>query len=114
MRCAFFLFAIGAAGCTAILDPYGRHTFDEQDAGTDAGLDGGIDAGVRIDAGLDSGPVQCELLSMPANGFVDRTSGALTDVATYGCDSGYYLLGNGGSLTRTCQAGGTWSGSVPT
>ena len=32
-------------------------------------------------------------------------------MATYSCDPGYTL--NGGS-TRTCQSGGTWSGSAST
>ena len=31
--------------------------------------------------------------------------------ATYSCNSGYNLVG---SMTRTCQANGVWSGSQPT
>ncbi len=58
--------------------------------------------------------VSCSGLTSPANGAVDRTTGAFNDVATYSCDSLYYLVGNDGSLERTCQANGTWSGSDPT
>lgn len=50
-------------------------------------------------------------LVAPVHGMVDRTTGATGDVATYGCVSGATL---NGSMTRTCQADGTWSGTAPT
>ncbi len=103
------------ASCSIIND---RFRFEPAEAGVDGGtsMDGGArDAGAPTDGGgQDSGPVPCEVLSAPTNGAIDRTSGSTGDIATYSCDSGFYLLGNAGSLTRTCQADGTWTGSTPT
>ncbi len=87
----------------------------------DAAADGGIDAGVDSgnDAGTDGGSsdatvtAECPPLTAPQNGNVDRTSGMPGDIATYGCDTGYRLIGNGGSNMRVCQADRTWSGSEP-
>ena len=53
--------------------------------------------------------VDCSVLTDPANGQVDLTPGRQT--ATYSCNTGYNLVGDS---TRTCQAVGEWSGSVPT
>jgi hypothetical protein len=57
--------------------------------------------------------VACPALAEPANGSVDRTIGAAGDVATYACEEGFALVGNGGANTRTCDASGLWSGSAP-
>ena len=56
--------------------------------------------------------VDCGTLNNPANGQVSHT-GRTTyrQTATYSCDTGYNLVG---VSTRTCQATGAWSGSVPT
>jgi hypothetical protein len=105
-------------GCTTLKSgddraeagPPGR---DAGDSGTtrDAG-DGGT---MRRDAGPDGGRMGCvpELVA-PENGNVDRTMGVEGDVATYSCDDGFVLTGNGGSSTRICQASGAWTGSPPT
>ena len=54
----------------------------------------------------------CGALSNPANGYVSHTTGTiLGQIATYGCNTGYNLVGD---RTRTCQATGVWSGSAPT
>ena len=56
--------------------------------------------------------VDCGTLTDPANGQVDLTSGTtFRQTATYSCNAGYNLVGDS---TRTCQATGVWSGSVPT
>ena len=56
--------------------------------------------------------VDCGNLTYPANGQVDHTAGTTFEqTATYSCNTGYNLVGNS---TRTCQAIGNWSGSVPT
>ncbi len=97
------------------IDGGGRH-----DAGVDAGtaLDAGRDASAPLDsgqdAGTDAGPPECTPLTAPDNGSVDRTTGVAGDVATYACEPGYLLTGNGGESTRTCQDDGSWSGSDPT
>jgi hypothetical protein len=49
-------------------------------------------------------------LGAPANGAVDRTTGATGDVATYTCSAGYALTG---AATTTCQPDHTWSASPP-
>lgn len=68
------------------------------------------------DAGGDAGgaPATCPTLDPPPNGSVDGAAGSAGDVATYRCDTGYVLTGNGGSDTRTCQSDGSWSGLTPT
>ena len=56
--------------------------------------------------------MDCGTLPDPANGQVDHTAGTtFGHTATYSCNSGYNLVGDN---TRTCQAIGNWSGSVPT
>ncbi len=56
--------------------------------------------------------VGCPTLSAPANGGVSATTtGAVGDLRTYSCSAGYSLVG---SVTTTCQTGGTWSSVAPT
>ena len=56
--------------------------------------------------------VDCGSLTDPANGQVSHTAGTrFGQTATYSCNTGYNLVGDS---TRTCQATGNWSGSVPT
>ena len=55
--------------------------------------------------------VDCGTLTNPPNGQVNHTSGTtFRQTATYSCNTGYYLVGGS---TRTCQATGVWSGSMP-
>lgn len=54
--------------------------------------------------------LQCSDPGVPANGGRDRASGTVGDVVTYICNFGYNLRG---SSTRTCQASGSWSDSMP-
>ena len=51
----------------------------------------------------------CDTLSNPVNGGV-TTGRAVFDTATYYCDYGYDLIGDG---TVNCQLSGKWSGSPP-
>jgi hypothetical protein len=54
----------------------------------------------------------CGVLSNPANGNVDISSGtSYGNTASYSCDAGFEL---NGVLQRTCQADSTWSSSAPT
>ena len=53
----------------------------------------------------------CDLLSDPDNGTVTATGTGVGDTATYFCDYGYELIGDG---TVACQSSGNWSGSPPT
>ena len=55
--------------------------------------------------------VDCGLLEPPQNGQVMVMGTTLGSRAMYTCNSGYVLLG---SVTRRCEADGTWSGSEPT
>ena len=56
--------------------------------------------------------VDCGNLPDPDNGQVNHTAGTtFGQTATYSCNTGYNLVGDS---TRTCQATGNWSGSVPT
>ena len=56
--------------------------------------------------------VDCGPLTDPDNGQVNDAAGTtFRHTATYRCNTGYGLVGN---RTRTCQATGNWSGSVPT
>ena len=56
--------------------------------------------------------INCGNLTDPANGQVTRTAGTtFGQTATYSCNTGYNLVG---SINRTCQSTGVWSGSVPT
>ena len=52
----------------------------------------------------------CDALPNPANGGVSAIGTGIGDTATYYCDYGYDLIGNG---TATCQSSGNWSGSPP-
>ena len=60
---------------------------------------------------LHSTAVDCGTLTNPSNGQVNTTGTTLGQTATYSCNPGYNLVGGS---TRTCQATGSWSGSVPT
>ena len=53
----------------------------------------------------------CNDLPIPANGGIFVTGTGVGDTATYYCDYGYDLIGDG---TATCQASGNWSGLPPT
>ena len=56
--------------------------------------------------------VDCGNLTNPANGQVSHPTGkTFGQTAVYSCNPGYNLDGDS---TRTCQATGVWSGSVPT
>ena len=56
--------------------------------------------------------IVCSNLPNPNNGQVTFSSGVVVGSrATYTCNTGYLIVGES---TRTCQQGGTWSGSVPT
>ena len=59
-------------------------------------------------------PVTCSGLVAPANGSVAPTSTTFGNAATYSCNGGYMLSGNGGSATRSCLATTMWSGTAPT
>ncbi|MBI5498035.1 MAG: choice-of-anchor D domain-containing protein [Deltaproteobacteria bacterium] len=56
-------------------------------------------------------PVDCGSLTNPSNGTVSAPTTTFGATATYACNTGYNISG---SSTRTCGAGGTWSGSAPT
>ena len=55
--------------------------------------------------------INCGDLSDPSNGQVTLTGTTFGSTATYECDSGSILVG---SLERTCQDDGNWSGTDPT
>ena len=56
--------------------------------------------------------VDCDIMTPPQNGLVSFPSGTtLGLVATYSCITGYNLTG---TMTRTCEPEGQWSGSAPT
>ncbi len=58
--------------------------------------------------------VDCGALAPPSNGTIVTAPPASTTfgtTATYACNGGYTLLGN---ATRSCDAGGSWSGTAPT
>ena len=52
----------------------------------------------------------CPALLDPINGAVTWTSLTEGGVATYVCDDGFELEG---SMTRTCESSGMWSGEEP-
>jgi len=56
-------------------------------------------------------PVTCTGATAPTNGTVSASSATNGNTVTYGCDSGYMLMGN---VTATCQASGTFTGPAPT
>jgi hypothetical protein len=51
----------------------------------------------------------CGALTAPANGAVSDPTTTYGATATYSCDAGYAASGG---VNRTCQADGTWSGTV--
>jgi CUB/sushi domain-containing protein len=53
----------------------------------------------------------CPALSSPTGGSVSAPTLTFGSTATYSCMTGYNLTG---SMTRACQADGTWSGAAPT
>jgi hypothetical protein len=55
--------------------------------------------------------VNCGALTNPANGSVSAPSTTYGATATYSCSAGFIPKG---TLTRTCQASGAWSGAAPT
>ena len=55
--------------------------------------------------------MNCGPLPDPANGQVSFSGTTFEHTVTYSCNTGYNLKGDS---TRTCQATGVWSGSVPT
>lgn len=54
--------------------------------------------------------VTCGPLEFPLNGRVIQTGTVFGSIALYNCDEGYTLTG---SVTRTCQPVGLWSGIEP-
>ena len=53
----------------------------------------------------------CEVLLDPANGMVMLTGRDPGSMALYSCEMGFMLEG---TMTRTCQSDGSWSGTEPT
>ena len=65
-----------------------------------------------IATGMDtSTAIMCPTLPDPLNGTVTWTSLTPGSIATYTCDEGFELTGEG---NRTCQNDGTWSDDPPT
>ncbi len=54
--------------------------------------------------------VQCPVLESPKDGQVQFTSTSFGAVARYRCHAGFTLEGD---EERTCQADGSWSGTIP-
>ena len=54
--------------------------------------------------------INCGDPGTPTNGQHSLSSTTYNSVVTYTCDVGYTLQG---ANSRTCQADGQWSGSVP-
>ena len=53
----------------------------------------------------------CGALASPTDGNVSAPSTTSGSEASYSCNTGYNM---NGAATRTCEAGGTWSGTAPT
>ena len=56
-------------------------------------------------------PVDCGVLSDPANGSVVHSSTLAGSSASYSCDEGFAMVG--GTGTRTCGSDGAWTGMEP-
>ncbi|XP_078666423.1 uncharacterized protein LOC144908582 isoform X2 [Branchiostoma floridae x Branchiostoma belcheri] len=56
-------------------------------------------------------PIQCPILTAPANGALSTTATSYQIVVTFTCNTGYVL---NGTTNTTCQSDGTWSNPVPT
>ena len=57
-------------------------------------------------------PIDCGDPGTPLNGKLQLSAGTkLNSVVRYSCSVGYVLMG---ATERVCQAGGTWSASLPT
>ena len=54
--------------------------------------------------------VTCPALTDPNNGMVNVPNNTFMSNATYSCNRGHNLTED---ATRTCQANGEWSASVP-
>jgi len=54
--------------------------------------------------------VDCGMPGIPANGTSDVTTTTFGSVVGHSCFDGFLLCGLG---SRTCQANGMWSGSLP-
>ena len=52
--------------------------------------------------------VVCPSLTAPTNGAISSNGSAYGSSASFSCSTGYQISG---SLLRTCQSNGTWSGS---
>ncbi|CAH1247746.1 SELP [Branchiostoma lanceolatum] len=55
--------------------------------------------------------VQCQALSVPANGALSTTARTCQTVVSFTCNSGFVRAG---AASATCQTDGSWSASVPT
>ena len=55
-----------------------------------------------------SSPESCPSLTSPDNGMIQCSGFFVDDICVFTCDDGYELSGSG---TRTCQDGGTWTGT---
>ena len=53
--------------------------------------------------------VNCSSVSAPKGGRVSGSGLTYGSVRIFSCNTGYKL---GGSTTRTCQADGSWSGTI--
>ena len=85
-------------------------------ASTGGASTGGASTGGTSSVGGSSGSsggagTPCPALPDPANGSVSTSATASGSTATYSCNPGYNLTG---TVTRTCPADGTWSGTAPT
>jgi hypothetical protein len=61
--------------------------------------------------GLTCSGIACDSLSAPSNGAVSTTNGGLyPSTATYTCNTGFAAIT---SVTRSCNADGTWAGAAP-
>ena len=54
--------------------------------------------------------VDCRALPEVQNGRTETSGTVFQSVASYFCDSGYYI---DGPMNRTCESNATWSGDEP-